>query len=392
MIRYDILLIVKGRNIMRKRIFVLLLCIVSACGFLAGCKSSPVNIYEAYGEFYQKFYNKHADSSSQTAQIDCGGRILFDAENNPLLAICDITEMSEETGIVSDIYIYEYNNGKVRELAKKTGVASDDNGVFIDSVNGVVTMRVCDHILNNDDDDTVYVLGEDGFKEEASVPVYHDDMVSLEKADMYIDFWYDTYEFADPFYYAFFDNSRYLYTINGSGFNTLLSKLAAINPGTQLELKMVYAEFFKDEDIYEESSFVYVNDKQFYIYDSSDEKLFYLGNFDAEVSEETPEDVPDEIEGIKTELSGHYIKKLLGSVKLNDIKKFECKDNKVYIQTVQGISLEVPSVYNYPDSDDYNKTADWNIYIGEEKTSIESSYDAVKKYIDAGLAEDILIN
>lgn len=397
---------------MKKKILISMLFLVLACTCLGGCGGSNKKAYEAYKEFYREFYDEHFDA--MYSEFDCGGQILFNEDNEPLLAICDLTVVSEKG--IADVYVYEYKRGKVKELARKTGLTPSDDAMYIDSIDGKITLFVFED-EGPEEIPIIYSLGKDGFEKEKMIVDYGEIYLAAE-SNTYVDFWVkvwpelETNSLYNAFYAEF---EEPLTTICGSNFEMLLNQLAESKPKTQLDLKMAYTQFFNDEDIYEDTTFSYVDDEKIYTYSSAENKFYYAGKLGVPVAEDTLKDMDKKINGIEVELASSFIVEVLDNLYIEDIEKIEHKDNILTIQTTKGVSLDILTTYN---SEDNNLTAYWNVHIGknvpriEEETESadadysnaaiespdsaeeiditkESTAESVIKYFDAGIATDI---
>lgn len=381
---------------MRKKITISILFLVLSCTCLIGCGNNK-KVYEAYKEFYREFYDEHFDT--MCADFDCGGQILFNEDNEPLLAICDVAQTSEQG--FADVYVYEYKRGKVKELARKTGITPSDDAMCIDSIDGKITL----YVIEADGDRTIYSLSQDGFEKEITIK----DGEKVE-SNTYVDFWSRIN--SNPLYNSFYvETWESLTTISGSNFEMLLNRLIKSKPKTQLDLKMAYTQFFNDEDIYEDTYFSYVDDEKVYTYNSTENQFYFAGTLGIPAIEDTLKDIHKEINDIDVEISSSFIGELLNNIPIEDIEKFEHKDDILSIKTTKGVSLDIPTTYS---SEDKNLSAQWNITIGIEKfktqeklqakaetTSVpadsstnvkvrkESTADSVVNYINAGVATDI---
>lgn len=420
-----------------------MLCIILGSSFLVGCGSNS-KAYEAYQEFYQEFYDEHIDKGSEYTDSDCGAQVVFDEKNNPLLVICDIYESVELYGwrtlYTVDIYVYEYSGGKVKEKVRKTYLKT--TGLSIYNVDGKIIMHSSeivgdDNIDINDGyeiENLVYPLEETGFTNSISLSSLNEDVKEyigqLRKEDKKAN---DEYiqEFVDSKYpegvYSYYEllggwqasTSAYssLFRMNGSDFETLLSKLVETNPETVLDLKIAYSEYFVESGIENKPYFEYIENGRAYVYSGTDKKFFYLGKQYSEIEEEKLEEIPKQINGVEVELSNIFISEFLRTTNIKDFTKLEYSNDRILIETNQGLAVDLDTLidydteyhensyyspievrydyyynkYNIDGKYSYGDTitapVEWFISAGDKY--IESSYEEIKKYIDAGLATGI---
>ena len=118
--------------------------------------NSDAKAYKAYKEYYEEFYEENKDSRYE---FDCGGQIVINEDGKPLLVLCDIVEEADGE-YLSDVYVYEYKRGDVEQLAKKKGLISDRNGIYVDECDNTITLLVVN------EETTVYVLEDVMFRED----------------------------------------------------------------------------------------------------------------------------------------------------------------------------------------------------------------------------------
>lgn len=343
---------------------------------IKGCNNDK-KAYKAYEEFYGDFYNEHVNKGNEEELGDCGGQILLDKKGNPILAVCDITSMGKN--ICADVYLYEYKRGKVKEITRKTGIKTSDDGLYISTYDGKITMCTSEYA---DEEAVVYVLGKNGFEKEAEI-VEEDYGKEPENRNKYVDFWINTIEYTDNMLYvAFFSDINDTYAFNGSNFELLLRCLAAEEPSTVLELKLEYTNVLKSEDIDRNPSFVYVEDKMIYCYDAVDKIFYYMGKL--EKSEDEVDKLPKRIEGIEVELGPTIIGKRMADLGVEDIKTFEYDENSITIGTMDGEEYTIPTVYAYDITD--VESTEWQVN-GVISSTI--TVEEAKAYFDAGKIKDI---
>ena len=271
------------------------------------------DVYEAYKEFYQDFYDENIDTN--ITSWDCGGQILLDEDNKPLLALCNVSVFSTPDDFSSDVFIYEYDNKEVKEIAKVTGIRAWDNLIFIDKVNDKNKLYHLDY--NGEGIYTSYTLEDDGFKKDNLTP---EELKKELTSEVYMTSLYNSFTLDN-------DDTPVL---AGSLFESLLSSLADEDPKSLLELKVAYADFFKDEGIYASSAFKYKKDDCYYYYNSSTNKLYFLGRTD-NYSGDILEGVPDKIEDIDVVVRSCFPNDFWGKIYLEDIKSLDYSDNKLTI-------------------------------------------------------------
>lgn len=353
--------------------------------------------YGAYQKYYDEFYEEHISNDTEYTIADCGGMILLDENGAPIMAVCDLTAWTD-TGLSADIYLYEYDGKKVVEKAKKTGILCSDDGILLaNATDGSVGM----YAIASESGDMMYQLEGNAF---VSVPL--DD-----NGEVFFDEHFSDDGSWNPLFFQLFTDNGNNYAVRGSDFDNLLSQFAEKDPKTLLELRIAYADFFAKEGIYAEPNFDYTADGRCYTYSYS-EKTLYLYK---ELAGHTTSDIPSEIENIEVVISEDYFSNALKKMCIEDITGFELIDDILYIDTNTGLHLEVPTTEadRAPSLPETNTAVDnavavadaaveddlesegkdveysWEIYVDSTHEKYGSSYDEIKRYIDAGTASDI---
>ena len=211
---------------------------------------SNTKAYEAFKEYYNEFYYRHLDDEIST--IDCGGQIVINENGEPILAICDLNLTDERPS--AEVYLYEYKDEEVIEIAKATGIETEIEGLYIDVYNGKITM--CTEPLGTRNV-TVYVLEEYGFNTESIIKA--GGLEGYNKENKYNEFWVETRRYTDtPLYIAFYSVLEDEMALNGSDFESILNGLAKVDAKTMLDVKKVYTDYFRVENINRHPEFVYV--------------------------------------------------------------------------------------------------------------------------------------
>lgn len=357
--------------------------------------------YEAYREFYDEFYEEHISNDTEYTIADCGGMILLDENNTPIMAICDLTAWTS-VGISADIYLYEYDGKKVLEKTKKTGVLCDDNGIYLSGYNGSIGMFV----TSSEGEDAMYSIEGTDFN---SIPFRNGEDENEDSLIFWDEHFPDDGVWNAMFFALFTDHDGY--AISGSSFDSLLDQLAEKKPKTQLQLKIAYADFFAKEGTYTEPNFDYTVDGRCYTYSYTEQTLYLY----KELAGHTTGDIPSEIEDLAVVVSEDYFSNTLREMSLEDITGFELIDDLLCIDTRTGVHLEVPTTEAdqapaLPSSSKYEEESaaeavsedaqseeesveyvecSWEIRVDSTHEKYCSSADEIKQYIEAGVASDI---
>ena len=379
--------------------------------------NSDAKAYKAYKEYYEEFYEENKDSRYE---FDCGGQIVINEDGKPLLVLCDIVEEADGE-YLSDVYVYEYKRGDVEQLAKKKGLISDRNGIYVDECDNTITLLVVN------EETTVYVLEDDMFREDISMRYIDGEVLSN---NIYSRFWGTTVKLYEKMngllQVALFSNhtNAEINAIQDKDFEDLLDKLAKETPKTKLELKQVYNEFFIKERIYEKESETgsgtvntnidgekvvieseiihtgYVYEKENYMYFGVTTKpgtLYYVNYIGGGVAYLEDDEnmsvleiyhqyemkrIPKNIEGKEVELSSNVVKSLIEELDIEDFEDIKEGKDKGVFETEEGYELELNAELPYL----------WTIDEEEYKaTGEESSYKEIMEYIENGDLIDIKV-
>lgn len=290
--------------------------------------------------------------------------------------------------------------------------------MYIDSMNGIITMCVPE--FDSSKGKTIYTLGKNGFTKEVSFGGHDEgafetsaeavpedtessdtdieEVKEKEEINKYTYFWSRIGETSNQLYSAFFSEYEFLEgsglgAINGSNFEMLLSKLTEAKPKSQLELKMAYTDFFKEEGIYDDAYFFLVDEEQMYAYDSANNKYYYVGTVGKPATEDDLSDMKNKIDGTEVELSSIFTRECLQEIAVDNIETIEQNNGIITVKTDKGVSLKGND--SYTDSYyDEKKICAWKISIPTDSgyKIIEATYEQVKKYLEEGLATDIEIS
>ena len=332
--------------------------------------------YEAFKEYYNEFYYRHLDDEIST--IDCGGQIVMNENGKPILAICDLNLTDERPN--AEVYLYEYKDEEVIEIAKATGIETEIEGLYIDVYNGKITM--CTEPLGTRNA-IVYVLEEYGFNTESIIKA--GGLEGYNKENKYNEFWVETRRYTDtPLYIAFYSVLEDEMALNGSDFESILNGLAKVDAKTMLDVKKVYTDYFRVENINRHPEFVYVENDLLYCYNIDEEKLLFedtIGNIEILEMIDT---IPGKIEGIEVGLGSNAKCSQVYELKIEDIESIEYDEQNITIKTKEGEEYKFATTYAYDMS---------HVYYTEYKVSDGETYEItvekVKEYFDTGAIKDI---